>query len=201
MKKIVLSVWAVAALSSLGFAGGDMKEVEPAIEPVVEVVEAEKNFYVGVGFAWLSTGTDSIDFFNNHSDRDRTGNLLVLAGYEFNEYMAVEGRYSTYMFDEDSINSDTWGIYAKPQYPVNEEWNLYALLGFGGMTVDGIDGKDIDVDDSGFQWGLGVNYAYSEDIGFFVDFVSIANGMGGTWYGTVEDVDTDAITAGITYNF
>ncbi len=201
MKKIVFSIWAVAALNSLGFAGGDMKEVEPAIEPVIEVVDAEKNFYVGLGFAWLSTGTGSIDFFSNHGERDRTGNILVLAGYEFNKYMAVEGRYSTYMFDEDSVNSDTWGIYAKPQYPINEDWGVYALLGYGGMTVDGVNGVVHDIDDSAFQWGLGVNYAYSEDIGLFVDFVSIANGMSGTWYSTATDVDTDAITAGITYNF
>ncbi len=201
MKKIVLSVWAVTALSSLGFAGGDMKEVEPAIEPVVEVAEAQKDFYVGLGFQALSTGTGSMDFFDNNAERDRTGNLLVLAGYEFNKYMAVEGRYSTYIFDEDSINSDTWGIYAKPQYPVNEDWNLYALLGFGGMTVDGIDGKDIDVDDSGFQWGLGASYSYSEDISIFLDYVNVANDMDGTWLGTTADVSADALTLGVTYHF
>lgn len=201
MKRIVLSVCAVAGLSSLGFAGGGMKDVEPAIEPVVEIPAEEKNFYIGLGFAWLSTGTGAIDFFNNHSARDRTGNLLVLAGYEFNQYLAVEGRYSTYIVDEDSVNSDTWGIYAKPLYPVNEDWNLYALLGFGGMTVDGVNGADHDIDDSGFQWGLGVNYAYSEDITLFADFISIANDMGGTWNGTATDIDTDAITAGVTYNF
>lgn len=201
MKKIVLSVWAVAAMSSLGFAGGDMQEVEPAIEPVVEVVEAEKNFYVGLGFQALSTGTGSMDFFNNNSERDRTGNLLVLVGYEFNPYIALEGRYSTYVFDEDSINSDTWGIYAKPQYPVNEDWNVYALLGYGGMTVDGVDGANIDVDDTGFQWGLGASYSVAEDISIFLDYVSVANDMGGTWNGTATDIDADAITAGVTYNF
>jgi opacity protein-like surface antigen len=203
MKKIVLSVWAVAAMSSLGFAGGDMKDVEPAVEPVVEVVEAaEKNFYVGLGLSALSTGTGDIDFIDNHSDRDRTVNLLLLAGYEFTEYMAIEGRYSTYVYQEDSINSDTWGVYLKPQYPVNEAWNLYALVGFGGMTVDGVDGADIDVDDTGFQWGLGVNYAYSEEIAVFVDYVSIASDMGAdAWGGVPEDIDADAITVGVTYNF
>ena len=202
MKKIVLSVWAVAALSSLGFAGGNMKDVEPAVEPVVEVVEAEKNFYVGLGLSALSTGTGDMDFFDNHSDRDRTVNLLLVAGYEFNPYMAVEGRYSTYVYQEDSLNSDTWGVYVKPQYPVNNDFSLYALVGFGGMTVDGIDGADIDVDDTGFQWGLGVNYAYSEDTTFFVDYVSIANDMDAdSWGGTAAEVSADAITLGVTYNF
>ena len=72
MKRIALSVLTVACLSSFGFAGGDMKDVEPAIEPVVEVVAVEKNFYVGLGFSALSTGQGSIDFFSNHNDRDRS---------------------------------------------------------------------------------------------------------------------------------
>ena len=202
MKKIVLSVWAVAAMSSLGFAGGDMKDVEPAIEPVVEIETAEKNFYVGLGLSALSTGTGSIDFFNNHKARDRTLNLLFMAGYEFNPYVAVEGRYSTYVYEEDSLNSDTWGIYLKPQYPVNEDFKVYALLGFGGMTVDGVSGVDIDVDDTGFQWGLGASYGVAEDIAIFVDYVSIANDMGAdSWLGTSADVDSDALTVGVTYNF
>ena len=202
MKRIVLLVCTVAAMSSLGFAGGDMKDVEPVIEPVVEIKEVEKNFYVGLGLSALSTGEGSIDFFDNHGERDRTVNLLLMAGYEFNPYMAVEGRYSTYVYEEDSLNSDTWGIYLKPQYPVNEDFSVYALLGFGGMTVDGVDGADIDVDDNGFQWGLGASYSVAEDIAVFVDYVSIANDMGAdSWGGTTADVDADALTIGVTYNF
>ena len=200
MKRIVLSVWAVAAMSSLGFAGGDLAPVEPVIETPM-MAESAGSFYVGLGFAWLSTGQGSMDFIDNHPDRDRTGNILGLAGYEFNEYLAVEGRYSTYMFDEDSINSDTWGIYAKPQYPVNEDFKVYALLGFGGMTVDGIDGANIDVDDTGFQWGLGGSYKITENMALFLDYTSIASGMDVNAWGTATDVDADAITAGITYHF
>jgi len=202
MKKIVLSVWAVAAMSSFGFAGGDMKDVEPAVVPVVEVVEAEKNFYVGLGLSALSTRDGSLNFFSEEHGQDRTGNLTFLAGYEFNPYMAVEGRYSTYIAEEDVLNSDTWGIYVKPQYPVNEDVKVYALVGFGGMTVDGVDGGDIDVDDTGFQWGLGASYAMTGTVSVFVDYVSIASDMGAdSWGGTPEDVDADAITLGATYNF
>lgn len=202
MKKIVLSVWAVAAMSSLGFAGGDMKDVEPAIEPVVEVAEAEKNFYVGLGISALSTREGSLDFFSVEIGQDRTGTLSFMAGYEFNPYVAVEGRYSTYIAEEDILNSDTWGIYLKPQYPVNEDFKVYALLGFGGMSADGVNGADIDVDDTGFQWGLGASYGVAEDIAIFVDYVSIANDMDAdAWLGTTADVDADVLTVGVTYNF
>jgi opacity protein-like surface antigen len=200
MKRIVLSVWTAAAMSSLGFAGGDFAPVEPVIETPVVVEESTGSFYVGLGFEALSTGPNSIDFFNNNSN-DRTGNLLGLVGYQFNPYIALEGRYATYIFDEDSINSDTWGVYLKPQYPVNEDLKLYVLLGFGGMTVDGVDGANIDVDDSGFQWGLGASHVVAEDIAVFLDYTSIANDMGGTWLGTAADVSSDALTLGVTYSF
>ena len=205
MKRIVLSVWAVAALSNLGFAGGDMKEVEPAIEPVVEVVEeAEKNFYVGLGLSALSTREGSLDFFSKEDGQDRTGNIALMAGYEFNPYVAVEGRYSMYIAEEDFLNNDIWGIYVKPQYPVTEAFKVYALLGFGGITVDGVNGADIDVDDTGFQWGLGASFGVAEDIGIFVDYTSVASDMDAdAWFGapTNVNVDTDAITVGVTYNF
>ncbi|WP_373033985.1 porin family protein [Sulfurovum sp.] len=204
MNKVVLSVCTVMAMSSLGFAGGDMKDVEPAVVPVVEVIEEEKNFYVGLGLSALSTREGSLDFFDDKDDQDRTGNLAFLAGYEFNPYVAVEGRYSTYIAEEDWLNSDTWGIYLKPQYPVNEDFNVYALLGFGGMSVDGVDGFDMDVDDTGFQWGLGVSYGVAEDFAIFVDYVSIASDMDAdAWFGRPTDVevDADAITVGVTYSF
>lgn len=202
MKRIVLSVWTAAAMSSFGFAGGDLAPVEPVIETPVVVEETTGSFYVGLGFSALSTGTGDMDFFDNHPERDRTGNLMVLAGYEFNPYIAVEGRYSTYVFDEDSLNSDTWGVYLKPQYPVNEDVKVYALLGFGGMTVDGIDGANIDVDDTGFQWGLGVSHSVTENIAVFLDYTSIANDMGAdAWGAAPVDVDADAITLGVTYSF
>ena len=117
-----------------------MKDVEPAVVPVVEIAEEEKNFYVGLGLSALSTREGSLDFLMIKDGQDRTGNLAFLAGYEFNQYVAVEGRYSTYIAEEDFLNNDTWGIYLKPQYPVNEDFNVYALLGFGGMSVDGVNG-------------------------------------------------------------
>ena len=202
MNKIVHSVWAVAAMSSLGFAGGDMKDVEPAVEPVVAVEEEKSGLYAGLGISALSTREGSLDFFSEKSGQDRTGNLLFMAGYEFNTYVAVEGRYSTYIAEEDFLNSDTWGIYLKPQYPVNEDFKLYALLGFGGMDAEGVNGYDVDVDDSGFQWGLGVSYAMTETVSVFLDYVSLASDMeSNAFLGATPDVDSDALTLGVTYNF
>ncbi|GIU00520.1 hypothetical protein TSL6_10260 [Sulfurovum sp. TSL6] len=203
MKKIVLSVCAVAAMSSLGFAGGDMKDVEPAIEPVVEVVKEEKNFYVGLGIAAVSTRDAEISVDWGGTDRqDRLGNLSFLAGYDFNEYFAVEGRYTKSFWHDHQTEMEGWALFAKPQYPVSEDFSVYALLGYGGVTLDGVKGYLVDYDETGFQWGLGASYEMMENISLFADYTFPANDMDGSYEGdaTVQ-ADVDAFTVGITYNF
>jgi len=166
-------------------------------------------FYVGLGIAGVSTRKSSLDIFNVKDGQDRTGDILLMAGYEFNPYIAVEGRYMTSVFDEDVLTRDSWGIYVKPQYPVTEEFTLYALLGYGGLTVDNKDNNDPrpifrnDVDDTGFQWGLGGSYDVTENIAIFVDYVSIATDMDADiFFGSLgEEVSSDAFTLGATYNF
>jgi len=194
---------------NLALAGGGFKDVEPAVEPVVPVVVEEVSpLYVGLGLSVVSTRDGSLDIFSVKDEQDRTGDILVMAGYEFNQYVAVEGRYMTSIFDEDVFTRDSWGIYVKPQYPVNKEFSVYALLGYGGLTVDGkgsalIPVNRSDVDDSGFQWGLGGSYAVTENVSIFADYISIAKDMDADIFlgSLLKDVSSDAFTLGATYNF
>ena len=206
MKRIVLSV---AVMRSSAFAGGGFKDVEPAVEPVIAVVVEEVSpFYVGLGLSAVSTRDGDLNFFDGEAGQDRTGDILVMAGYEFNQYVAVEGRYMTSITDEDVITRDSWGIYVKPQYPATEDFTLYALLGYGGLTVDGkgsalIPRNRSDVDDTGFQWGLGASYAIIENVSIFADYVSIATDMDADIFmgSLLKEVSSDAFTLGVTYNF
>ena len=205
MKKIVLSVWAVIGMSSLGFAGGDFnKDVEPAVVPVVPMVEETKSgFYTGLGFSAVSArdADVSMDFFNSKVGQDRLANVSFFAGYNFNEYIAAEGRYTTSVGHRDSVEMSGWSLFVKPQYPVSENFSLYALLGFGGVTLDGVNGANVDVDETGFQWGIGTSYAITESMTVFVDYTSLANDMDGTFYNGALQVDTDALTIGLNYLF
>ena len=198
MKKIVLSVWTVAVMSSFGFAGGD---VVPVVVPVDEVDES--SFYLGLAVTAVSTRDSDMDmeFFDTEYGQDRLGNFSLLAGYNFNEYIAVEGRYTTSFTHEDLVEMDGWSIFAKPQYPINEAFSIYALLGFGGVILDGADGAAVDVDDSDFQWGIGMSYLFVEEASIFIDYTSLANEMDGSYYNGALQVDADAITIGINYQF
>ena len=207
MKKIVFSVCTVAAMSSLVFAGGGMKEVTPAVEPVVvvPVVEELSGFYAGLGLAAVVVRDSgmSADFFNTVYDQERLGNASFIAGYNFNEYIAVEGRYATSIAHDDQIEMDGWSLFVKPQYPVSEDFSLYALLGYGGVTIDGKRQEFAltDVDDSGFQWGIGVNYMLMENVSLFVDYTWLADEMDGDNTRGITQVDIDAFTVGVNYHF
>jgi len=201
LKKIALSVVTIATMSSLAFAGGDIAPVEP----VAVVVDEISPFYMGFALSAVSTRNSrtSLDFFSDKNGQDRTGDVSVLAGYDFNEYIALEGRYMTSIFDEDYLARSSWGIYAKPQYPVTEAFSVYALLGYGGMRVNGKGRSFNHVNETGFQWGIGVSYAVSDHADVFFDYVNIANDMDADVFlgSPFEEVDSDAVTVGVTYNF
>lgn len=196
MKKIVS---AVVAMSSLVFAGGDI--VEPVVsEPVSKGLSG---FYAGLGIAAVSTRRTGfpVDFFNTEEEQDRLGNVSFLAGYNFNEYIAVEGRYSTSFTHDEDIEMDGWSLFLKPQYPVSEDFSVYALLGYGGVKLDGIKPLGaVDVDDTAFQWGLGVTYMVTENVSLFADYTWLSNDMDGLYAG-VNGVDVDVFTVGVNYHF
>ena len=197
MKKIALSVVAIVGMSSFGFAGGDIVPVPVVLE------EDQSSFYIGVGVAAVSTRDSdvSVDIFNVTHGQDRLGNFSFLAGYNYNEYVAVEGRYTTTFSEEDLVEMDGWSLFVKPQYPVSEDFSIYALLGFGGVTMDGVNGSGVDVDDTGFQWGLGVSYEAMEDWSIFADYTSLANEMDGYYWNGALQASADAFTIGMSYKF
>ena len=203
MKKITLSVLAVAAMSSFGIAGGDIAPIE---EPVVAPIIVTKDYsgaYIGVGYAFIDAPISNFNTFENGDwflpsiDIDlSTDGFMINAGYRFNAYIAIEGRYWAGGNDNTDISInyrggsigkagfdvdiDAWGIYAKPMYPVTEAFDIYGLLGYGSATFDRTTdygqfaySKSLDV--SSFSWGLGLAYSFTENISIFADYVSVAD--------------------------
>jgi len=203
MKKSVLSLVSIMALSGLAYAGGDMTKV---VEPVVEIPEVKVNpFYIGLGMGEAYVNDDATD------EEISATTLMLQAGYQINDYLAVEGRYTFGLggtdYDSGNLGSfandydgdlSTWGIYVKPMYPIGD-FSLYALLGYGGVMLDDLVGGD--AVENGFQWGLGASYAFTEEISIFADYVSLYDDTGFDYRAQLDDVDADTWTVGITYNF
>ena len=203
MKKNIVALSALAAISTSLFAGGNYAAIAPVVEE--PVVVDNSSFYVGLGLSAVSArdAAVSMDIFNAKHGQDRLGNILFQAGYNYNEYIAVEGRYTTGISNEDLVEMSGWSLFVKPQYPVTEDFNIYALLGFGGITLDAVNNSGVDVDETGFQWGLGLSYDITDSIAIFADYTNLANDMDGYYYTSPDllQVDVDAFNVGVTYKF
>jgi len=205
MKKVMLSAAAVLAMSSLAVAGGDIAPVEePVVVPVV--VKDYSGAYIGIAYTYTTAPVSNFntymagDWLLNSVDFDLdTSGVTIDAGYRLNAFIAFEGRYTfggTGSADipnglhgtvgSGTIDSDisSWGIYAKPMYPISDVFDVYALIGYGGGTFDntttfatrtGISTVDTSIDIDGFSWGLGLSYAFTENISVFADYVSVAD--------------------------
>lgn len=228
MKKFTLSAVAVLAMSASAIAGGDFA---PVVEPIIEIQEApivdDSGFYVGLAYGYADISDDytaSTGSFGNHEDNFNT--YMLQAGYKFNQYIAVEGRYWDSVGDGDWTDRYTlpdgrvfntsgpcsefsaWGLYVKPMYPVTEEFDVYALLGYGNVDLStefGRDAKFLDMNEDGFQWGLGASYELTDNVAVFADYVNLYNDNSAAItdgiYTETHDYSIYTANVGVTYKF
>lgn len=203
MKKIVLALSTIATLSTSLFAGGDIALVPPA---VIEIPAGDNSsFYAGAGLSALSVrdAAVSMNIFSAKDGQERLGNITFLAGYNYNKYIALEGRYTTSITSEDRLKMSGWGLFVKPQYPITTDISIYGLLGFGGAKLKQVNNSGVNVSGSGLQWGVGASYNITQNIALFADYTSLANNKKGHYWnrpGLIK-VDADAFTLGLTRKF
>jgi len=200
--KRVKKITAVVLLgASALYAGGDIAPVQEeivAIPPVIVV--APSPLYVGIGYSCLQTAFSQADI-----DSRAMSSLSATAGYKFNPYLAIEGRYTASMgdvtvdtrgveIDVDSIDMSNIGVYLKPQYNINN-FSVYALLGYGQVTID--DG--ISLSDSGIQYGVGLNSMIADNVSIFVDYRRLYDDS--SFDGIEDDTVANSYTVGINYHF
>ena len=211
--KLVISM---LTLSTFAFAGGDIKPAEVQDTPEEKQEQSpvlnSANFYLGVGVSTLKLKND----FTKESFKAKA--LTLQAGYTYNKYLALEGRYTHHVgdveYDHGSDHRVNAGedikdyptdftniaLYLKPQYKVND-FTAYALLGYGEVKLTNIPQNSVDRAEAGFQWGVGVAYDFSENITVFLDYVNMYDDKGFNYRAINQDIKADAITFGMTYTF
>jgi len=238
-------------MSGLAVAGGDIAPVEPeVIVPAPPPVVDDSGFYLGVAYTrakykedydWYEEmdiapiGTAASPVFGPMDAAEGSGTeevdyngIMAQAGYKFNKYLAVEGRYWWSLGDGDWSWSESygkeslsgsgsdgneelraWGVYLKPMYPVTEQFDIYALLGGGNVTLSN-DSLGDWLDENDFQWGLGASYEFTENLSIFVDYVRLLDKDGSSItedemypYPVVTNWDDTvyAVNVGLTYKF
>ena len=127
------------------------------------------NLYLGSG--------GSFDFLKNdtYSETGIIGGSVNI-GYDFNEYMAIEFRKGTSLSSSSTLLlDDAMFLYGKGKYPIDKDFELYALAGFGKTSVSENLSK---VDsDSGIAFGLGLTYKLSTAISLYTDYSMLSSNI------------------------
>jgi len=205
----------LVAHSTFAFAGGDIKPVEVKVAPQGQqspVLLNSSNFYLGLGISTLKLKND----FTKESFKTKA--LTLQAGYSYNAYIALEGRYTHHVgnvkYDHGSdhrvnaganikdypTNFTNIALYLKPQYHT-DDFIAYALLGYGEIKLTNIPQNSVDRAEAGFQWGVGVGYDVSKNISLFLDYTTMYEGKGFDYVAVNRNIKADAITFGMTYTF
>jgi len=208
MKKVILSLTTAAALSTFAMAGGD-------IDPTSVAQPDNSGFYFGIGYSAVSSNFDNFTYNgtaqNGSTDTDESGGLFQ-AGYQINEYVSLEGRWTHFKVkstdswgNEISASIDNIGLYVKPQYTFGNV-TAYALLGYGWTDMDFTAfGSNFNDTDGDFQWGLGAAFHLSKNASIFADYTHMHNGgsfedtVNGNTYGF--DADVYSFNIGMNYKF
>lgn len=230
MKKF-LAISVVAAISTLSVAD---EIIDPVAKSGVQVSN-DNGFYAGLAYGYgrlrenynghyyggylVFEGIQKIDY----------DTIMVQLGYKVNTYLALEGRYwrsygdngwsytesgysagqpySDFEKGKNGDNLKAFGIYLKPMYPLTEELDIYALLGYGNVTLNDDDNGDW-LDENHFQAGFGISYALTQNISMFIDYMRLLDKdyfmHTGTQIGGSDDFWNDTlhmVSAGLTYKF
>ena len=197
-----MSIAAISAVATMAVAG-------PGVVEAYQPVEDFSSAYVGAGFGFGTAEASASSYQIDVTDSQTVDNISLQAGYNINQYVAVEGRYN-FGIDEDivyvdgytdTVSVDTFAVYVKPQYPITPELSVYGLAGYAWNDLNSLDG---DITADGFAWGLGAKYEVVENVEVFVDYTSV--------YDDVETFDTDFglidvdqsiynVTVGATYKW
>ena len=200
MKNIVLSMMAVIAISSVGFA--DEYNVNDASER--ENTPEDKGFYLGLAYSHLSHDIDhegltinfELDFYA----------VMFDVGYKFNPYIAVEGRYNLSLGDTalgDTYRDDrlaeadlsVLSFFVKPMYPIAPEMDIYVLLGYSLINAS-YSVNATSLDEGAFSWGAGASYDITEDFAIFAEYTRFYDD-------TLSGFDhvVDSFNVGVNYKF
>jgi len=193
--------------------------VKPApviVAPIVPAVVGPKNMYVGIdglcGRFETSSGACSC-----------LGDVVLKAGYEFNDYLAVEARggYGVSEADHDgggtSKIKENYGIYLKPQLPLGDKVSLFGLAGYAKAKVESTGGKAGsligEVDEASPSFGLGLEFNINDSWSVVAEGVRLLHSVENTYNikgekkGTIsgtkpeDDINLDTYGLGLNYRF
>ena len=166
--------------------------------PDIIAKEGQKSgFYAGLG---LSQGL--LHFDGKYIEYDNYMlDLVVMSGYNINEYLDAEGRVNLSIGYDNGIDYHSWGLFLKPKYEIYKGVDVYSLIGYGAFKAVGINSSDNKVKHSGVQIGIGANYKLKDNFKLFADYIYMGKDSSSVLNSKKGSTKSSSLTAGISYEF
>jgi len=143
-----------------------------------------KQWYGGLGLT-------SVNVTCKDGCEDITFGIVGKVGYDFNDYIGVEGRFVKTFMEYEQSKVEHYGVFAKPMYPVSDKVDVYGLVGYAQTDVGDIKSYN----GSGLSWGLGVNYLFENEnnLSLFLEYQSLIESS--------DAPDINGVNLGFLYRF
>ncbi|WP_343627607.1 porin family protein [Roseateles sp.] len=175
MKKII-----VAAAAALLAAGAAQAQTQT------------QGFYGDVGYTFVKVKDDAV------SASFKPGAIRGIVGWDLHPYVALEAMLAGGVKDGKAAGgkveiSRSVGLYVKPKFAVNEQFEVFGRLGFADskIKVSGPLGSAKGKDNS-FSWGVGAAYNFNKQVYGAVDYMS---------YFDKDSTKIDGVTLSVGYRF
>ncbi len=217
MKKILLAPLFVFALFATENNSSDIKKLSPEEHMINHPDSFEKYYPRAKGYmpkiitpeeeksgiyGGLALGSDLLSSKNSFLSNDNYMlNLNLIAGYNYNKYLAFESRVSTSAAYDEGVDFSTWSIFVKPKYEVYKDMNLYSLIGIGGFDGKSINSKKLKTKTTNLHLGVGADYKLGNNFKIFADYVYMGEDSKAKIYNIKGKAKASALTTGITYDF
>ena len=199
MKKHFLTAALTAQLLTQLHAGGDFKEVEPAITEV-EPIEAEESKLYIVAKGMMILGDDMTEE-GAIVDGDRGYGFGIDLGYRIGEGFALECDYSYanntdtesrkgFEPEEFDVNYQSLAFDLVYTYEVTESIGVFGKAGYE-YEWENIDDRDENNYDFGVVFGAGIEVEMGEAYKFVAEYE----------HSTIDGTKGDTLFAGVMYNF
>lgn len=189
MKKILLSTIAMFTMGSTTLLSAN-----------------DSGLYLGLGYASTNVNltVDGLPDDINEILDEATNSVVLLAGYDFNNYFGIESRYylntSSIAFEYYLGNlpveykAESLTFYAKPQYNMGV-MTIYGLVGvaYNDYTANTILGGDNS--EALFSWGAGAKFNVTQSLGLFLDYTDFGESS------TIINSSLTSWNLGISYKF
>jgi len=142
-------------------------------------VQAHEGLYVGGSYQAANFKTDVAGV-----DKAKAHTFNLVTGYDFNQYLAVEGRLGVPVSSEKhSLNTNSikgkpttsYALFAKGTFPINDMFSVYGLAGYGksGYKVDynfsGTKGSE-KAEKGSLQYAAGVEVNFTQNIAMTAEY-------------------------------